>query len=246
MPELPEVEVLCRYLNPKLMGQTIRSIKVFNERSIRPHSVNAFVAFLKGRKIRAVTRRAKFIQIHLEAKGERGSEVLLCHLGMTGRLFLLQQVEVVPKHAAVLLGLGREVLVFQDVRQFGRMTHDLTATGHLGPEPLSVEFPEDEFLARIATRQAPIKTLLLDQSLIAGIGNIYASEALFVAKILPHRPGAGLRGLFYFGSGKEVGNQVERFCVYGRAGEPCRICKTRIEKSVIGARSTYFCPRCQR
>jgi formamidopyrimidine-DNA glycosylase len=202
---------------------------------------------------------------------------------MTGRMYLLPRQKPLPKHTAVVLDLGTENFVFEDARYFGRLTLDGRAVRELGPEPLGPQFTVAGFREALRRSRQPIKVKLLDQSLLAGVGNIYASEALFRAGISPLLPArrltprqverlwSGIRetlteaiacgstvpvgldgngqrdGLFYFGraTGAE-GNYEERLRVYDRDGQACSECGTMIKRVVQAARSTYYCPRCQR
>jgi formamidopyrimidine-DNA glycosylase len=192
MPELPEVEVLVRHLAPLLKGKTIRSIDVHRERIIRPDTIEEFTKQLVGRKILSITRRAKFLIFSMSGSttGNRSKidtkpTTLLGHLGMTGRMYLQPARTPLPKHAAVSFDLGRSRFIFEDTRYFGRMTLDLSSLDEVGPEPLSVDFSPDQFFAALKKSSQPIKVKLLDQKLVAGIGNIYASEALFRSRISP-------------------------------------------------------------
>jgi formamidopyrimidine-DNA glycosylase len=205
------------------------------------------------------------------------------HLGMTGRMYLLPREARLAKHAAVVLDLGPEKLVFEDTRYFGRLTFDASGIAGLGPEPLEEEFTVEGFVKSLRRSAQSIKVKLLDQSIIAGVGNIYASEALFRANISPrlranrlsaaqvarlrnairetlseaidrgstvplNDSGEGARdGLFYFGGAAGTPDSYEeRLRVYDRAGKACITCGTGIKRIVQAARSTFYCPRCQR
>jgi formamidopyrimidine-DNA glycosylase len=198
-------------------------------------------------------------------------------------MYLLSKDSPLPKHAAVVLGLGEEQFVFEDTRYFGRLTLDTEAIEGLGPEPLSVEFSVERFGAALARSAQAVKVKLLDQSLVAGIGNIYASEALFRAGISPRTPARRLRtelverlwcavretlgeaiefgstvplnyagvgersGLFYYGDTAENPDHYEeRLRVYDREDQPCWQCGSKIKRTVQAARSTFYCPKCQR
>lgn len=306
MPELPEVEVLVRHLAPLLKGKTIRAITVHREKVIRPGSVRKLERQLVGAKFLSVERRAKFLVFTLArpsrpsgAGGKRGALplpagnrqhanglqqiVLLGHLGMTGRMYLQPAKAPLPRHAAVSFDLGRTRFVYEDTRYFGRLTTELSALDALGPEPFADEFSPDYLASQLKRFAQAIKVKLLDQSLVAGIGNIYASEALFRAGISPRKAAHRLTtaqvgalhqhirevlreaidcgstipldfagtnrrdGLFYYGQveGDSTYYQ-ERLLVYDRAGAPCLRCRTPIRRIVQAARSTYFCPNCQR
>jgi len=198
-------------------------------------------------------------------------------------MYLLPYGVPLPKHAAVVLNLDRGRFVFEDTRYFGRFTLDTTSLEKLGMEPLEAEFTPKRFAEALKRSAQAIKVKLLDQSLVAGLGNIYASEALFRAKISPRTPARGLKngqveslwhsirqvlqeaiergssiplafsgagaqeGLFYFGRASKTADMYEeRFRVYDRAGKPCLECGTKIKRVVQAARSTFFCPGCQR
>jgi formamidopyrimidine-DNA glycosylase len=283
MPELPEVEVLVRHLDPLLRDQRIRAVRVHRAKVIAPASTRSFTGALRGATFARVSRRGKYLMFYLRAGNRAGTLILLGHLGMTGRMYLLPAGAQLPKHATVVLHLGRTSFIFEDPRYFGRLTLDLGAIGRLGPEPLGIQFTAEGFAAALARSRQPIKVKLLDQSLVAGIGNIYASESLFLAGITPTLPardltprqtvrlwraireilheaiacgstlplnnaGSGSRdALFYFGRTPGKSDfYAERLRVYDRSGQPCPKCGTAIKKCVQAARSTYYCPRCQR
>jgi len=185
MPELPEVEVLVRHLRPLLRNKTIRVVEVCRAKVIAPASARAFAQALLGAKFVAVARRAKYLVFDLRTARPPDKLCLLGHLGMTGRMYLLPAKAALPKHAAVVLGLGRANFVFEDTRYFGRLTLDCGALKHLGPEPLETQSAPKSFVEALKRSRQPIKIKLLDQSVVAGIGNIYASEALFRARIAP-------------------------------------------------------------
>lgn len=186
MPELPEVEVLVRHLAPLVRDKIIRSVMIQRERVIAPTPHDEFLARLRGARFMAVNRRGKYLQFRL--RSGRREFTLLGHLGMTGRMYLLPADAALPKHTAVMLSLGREQFVFEDTRYFGRLTLDTSAVELLGPEPLGREFTAERFAAGLRHSAQPVKVKLLDQTLVAGIGNIYASEALFRARISPRKP----------------------------------------------------------
>ena len=282
MPELPEVEVLVRELAPLLRNKTIRNVRIGRPRVTRPTPVDKIVKSLTGAKILALERRAKYLVFNLRLK-DHSTHTLLGHLGMTGRMYLAPAKNPLPKHAAAVFDLGKESFVFEDTRYFGRLTFDLEPLQHLGPEPLGDEFTVEYFAAALKRSTQPIKVKLLDQSVVAGMGNLYASEALFRAGISPripssrlakaqaaelreaicetlrraircgstiaakHRPSDKRGDLFYFAQSFETENSyAERLRVYDRAGEPCRKCGTPIRKLTQAARTTFYCPRCQR
>lgn len=282
MPELPEVEVLVRHLRPLLRNRTIQRVEVRRPRVLASTSLRQFRKGLTGARFLEASRRGKYLVFDtLPSNGK--TRVLLGHLGMTGRMYLLPAAVALPKHAAVVLHLGREKFVFEDTRYFGRLTLDTRALDRLGPEPLTADFSLLAFGEALKRSAQPIKVKLLDQSLVAGIGNIYASEALFragispkvvakrltraqterlwqaIREVLAEAIGAGSSisldfggggerdGLFYYGekAGAE-GSGEEQFRVYDRAGKPCPVCGRLIKRLVQAARSTFFCPGCQR
>jgi len=185
VPELPEVEVLVRHLRPLLRRKVIHSIEINRARVLRPTPVGTFKRVLQGATFIDLTRRAKYLLFEIKPRKQTQSRILVGHLGMTGRMYLRPKGQNRPKHAAVVLSVGQTEFIFEDTRYFGRMTLDQNALQHLGPEPLGNEFRPVEFRRKLAASAQPIKVKLLDQSLVAGIGNIYASEALFKARISP-------------------------------------------------------------
>ncbi len=282
MPELPEVEVLVQHLMPLLRRRTIRAVTVRRAKVLAPTSTAKFRRMLQGATFFGLRRRGKYLVFDL--RGKPGAAFsLLGHLGMTGRMYLAPAKMELPKYAAVVLQLGRDNFIYEDPRGFGRFTLDLSSVAGLGPEPLSDAFTIANFAVALQRSARPIKVKLLDQTVVAGVGNIYASEALFRAGISPrlgarrlsrtqvarlrrtirqtlteairhgstiplNYGGTGQRdGLFYFGrlSGGPD-DYMERLQVYDRAGLPCRRCQTPIRRLVQAARSTFYCPQCQR
>ncbi len=241
MPELPEVEILVRQLRAQLRGRKITGIEVRDPKLRLPDS-------LAGRRIVAVTRRAKHIIIALD-----DGRYLLVHLRMTGWFEFAP-----PKRYRLALHAGEVSAYFEDDRRLGEARvvsgEELArVTGKLGAEPLARGFRLKPF-----TTPRPVKVALLDQTLPAGVGNIYASESLWRARIDPRRPArrldAGelkrLERAIVAALRKAVAHglrifEVQRFAVYDRAEEPCRRCGSRIRRIVQAQRSTYFCPRCQ-
>jgi formamidopyrimidine-DNA glycosylase len=282
VPELPEVEILVRHLLPALRGKTIRGVRVFRAKVLRPTSVSKLKRTLTGAKFTGLDRRGKFLLFQLRGR-EQKPFTLLGHLGMTGRMYLAGSGAVLPKHASVVLELGTGKFVFEDTRYFGRFTLDTRMLQKLGPEPLAPDFVAEHLQKALRRSGQAIKVRLLDQSLVAGLGNIYASEVLFRAGISPRLAartllpeqverlwrairevlaeaiecgstvplnfGAARVGdrLFYFGRAPGAPDYyAERLRVYDRAGAPCPECGTPIRRFVQAARSTYYCPRCQR
>jgi formamidopyrimidine-DNA glycosylase len=270
MPELPEVETVVRGLRSPLNGRTITDVMVYWQRTIAHPSPEEFARLVVGRRVTAVDRRGKYVVIELD----RG--FLLIHLKMSGRLRLEPAAEPADKHVHVLFALddGRH-LRFHDVRKFGRMyavDDPAEVTAQLGPEPLGDDFSLDLFRQLLLRRKGRLKSLLLNQHFVAGLGNIYADEALFAARLNPLRKadslapdeqarlytairavleravagrGTTLNDGGYVDARGEAGAYQEQIAVYGRAGEPCPRCAALIQRIVIGGRSTHFCPRCQ-
>lgn len=187
MPELPEVEVLARHLRPLLKGKTIRAVEIRRAKVLRPTSPARFKTILRGAKFTGLQRRGKYLLFELRQPRLRGTLLLLGHLGMTGRMYLAPKSEPLPKHAAVILNLGARNFVYEDTRYFGRLTLDVSAAEKLGPEPWDKKFTSELFHKKLKASRQPVKVKLLDQALISGVGNIYASEALFRAGIFPRR-----------------------------------------------------------
>jgi formamidopyrimidine-DNA glycosylase len=281
LPELPEVETIARDLRPQLAGRRIESVQLTRDPAIRSRLVrypNAtkFVRSLRGRTIRSVERRGKYLVMPLEQDSQR----LVVHLGMTGHLRVWEPEEARVKHThfRALLDSGLE-LRYDDQRQFGRLllgTQEELVAGRafpakLGPEPIHGDLTEAEFDRIVKSRRRPIKSALLDQSFLAGVGNIYADEACFRAGIRPsrwtHRLTARERRALYSaiqevlensiaarGSsiinyvdafGVRGGNQ-EKLLVYGRSGEPCVTCGTPLQGTRLAGRGTVYCRTCQR
>lgn len=270
MPELPEVETVVRNLRAPLIGQTVTDMWYDWERTIHSPAPELFAERIKGQTFQAVKRRAKYILCELD------HDVLVVHLKMTGRLYVtnadLEHSADKWVHFRLDLASGQQ-LRFSDMRKFGKvyLTHDInTITGKLGVEPLEDDFTADLFKSLIIKRKRAIKPLLLDQSVVAGIGNIYADEALHRANIHPLRLANSLddndianlhhtirlalnAGIEHEGAsinwyrkpdGTE-GNSQKHFYVYGRDGDPCSTCGTTIEKIRVAQRGTHYCPTCQ-
>jgi formamidopyrimidine-DNA glycosylase len=283
MPELPEVEVLVRHLAPLLKSRKVRGVEVRRPRIIAPTLARQLSRALEGATFQGVSRRGKYLLFDLRPAGRGDPFVVAGHLGMTGRMYLQPRKTPLPRHAAVVLDLGAHRLVFEDPRGFGRFTLDCAFLDQLGPEPLLVDFTPEAFHRALKRSSQPIKVKLLDQSLVAGIGNIYASEALFRAGVSPRLAARGLGRararrlwqaireelveaiatgstlplnfaaggsrdrLFYYGTaGEGPYFHTERLRVYDRAGQPCLACGASIKRLVQAARSTFYCPVCQR
>jgi len=185
MPELPEVEILARHLRPLLRGKTIHGVNVRRAKVLRPTSLVEFQKVLPGSKFTGLSRRGKYLLFELRSKTSGKPVTLLGHLGMTGRMFVARKNEPLPKHTAIIFDLGRENFIYEDTRYFGRLTLDLSAVEKLGTEPLGKNFQPENLAPLLKRSRQAIKVKLLDQTLVAGIGNIYASEALFRSRISP-------------------------------------------------------------
>jgi len=194
MPELPEVEILVRHLEPLLVGKTIEEVHVRRAKVLAPTSVRELRQSLRGATFVALSRRGKYLVFELRRGTDAKLLTLLGHLGMTGRMYLQDAQTSLPKHAAVILRCGSQNFVFEDTRYFGRFTLDTTVLGDLGPEPLNAEFTAAVFGEALSRSGQAIKIKLLDQRLVAGLGNIYASEALFRAEVSPRIPARRLAG----------------------------------------------------
>lgn len=273
MPELPEVETVVRELRSlQIIGRNIKAVALSWPRLIRPARPQAFVRSLTGRRIRGVARRGKYIVITLS-----GRLFLLIHLRMTGRLSLAKPCEP-DKHQllSLLLSDGRE-LCYHDVRKFGRWyltTDSSEILGKLGPDALAQDFTLKLFLSRLANHKRKLKPLLLDQSFLAGLGNIYTDEALWEARLHPLRRSDTLskseaknlhlairkvlrravagRGTTlgtgdtnFRGVTDRRGNNQLRLKVFRRTGDACPRCRNRIRRMIVGQRGTHFCPACQ-
>ena len=270
MPELPEVETTRRGLAPHLIGQRVVALDIRRPR-LRWPIPRALCTQLPGQRIEGIERRAKYLLVHTEP----GSALL--HLGMSGSLRVLPGSTPAGLHDHVDWRLGSgQVLRFTDPRRFGSQlwqprgeTHELLAG--LGPEPLSDDFDGDLLWTRSRGRKAAVKPFLMDQAIVVGVGNIYASEALFAAGIHPKRAAGSISRERYARLALEVkrilahaikrggttlrdfispdgvpGYFEQELFVYGRAGEACKVCAAPIRASVIGQRSTFFCTHCQR
>jgi len=293
MPELPEVETIRRGLEPHLVGLALRSLTVTDQTVLDLSAREGRLASLEGQRIGGVTRRGKYLVIALD------HHYLVIHLGMTGQLTLrdprfpdaasfertVTGLEWCEQHAPdrhthvhILLEDGRQLL-FRDIRKFGRVymlkrtSEELLAffeKHHLGLEPFTPDYHLKAFLAAFSRRTLRLKSLLLNQAFVAGVGNIYADEALFEAGLHPARKAPSLRkaekerlflaiqtvlerGIEFGGtsfrdfvnSEGEKGANQEKLFVYGREGEPCLKCGAPIVKTVISQRGTHFCPKCQ-
>ncbi len=187
MPELPEVEVLVRYLRPCLVGCRIHYCEVFRERTVRPERPETIRQRLCGLRVEEVRRRGKYIVIRLSGRGRGSASECLLHLGMTGRVWVEGLDGSLPAHAVIVWELDGRRLVFSDPRGFGWCGLDGSVLQRLGPEPLGRGFDAAVLARRLGRSRQAIKVRLLDQAVVAGLGNIYASESLWVARISPFR-----------------------------------------------------------
>lgn len=188
MPELPEIEVLVHHLRPALVGRRIQGVAVRRAKVLRPDTPRTFRRGLLGATFSDVSRRGKYLLFQLRPRPRGKPFFMLGHLGMAGRMFLAAKTASLPRHAAVVLDLGAVNFIYEDTRYFGRMNLDLSPVATLGPEPLNGEFSPEMFWASLRHSRQAVKVRLLDQSRLAGLGNIYASEALFRAGIPPRLP----------------------------------------------------------
>lgn len=187
MPELPEVEILVRHLDPLLRGSRIARVEILRPRTIRPLDADTFRRHLDHRVITGVRRRAKYLLFDLEPGPAGSPRLLLGHLGMTGRMYLQPPDQPLARHGVVVFDLGDRLWVFEDPRGFGHLTFEDRPLAGLGPEPLSAAFTPAAWRLSLRHSRQPIKVRLLDPSVVAGIGNIYASESLHRAGISPRR-----------------------------------------------------------
>jgi formamidopyrimidine-DNA glycosylase len=270
VPELPEVETIKNELLPHVVGQRITGVTLFWDGIVRQPSVEEFYSRLIGQRIVGLSRRGKYLIFNLT-----NDETLIMHLKMTGSLLLKPASAEAEKFVRAIVYLDNETgFHFNDPRKLGRMwlAEDTSSViGKLGPEPLEADFTPEILAQRLHNRSAPIKAILYDQSFIAGIGNMYADEALFMAKIHPLRSGKGLsraeverlhraiqqvlwaaignKGASvdtYLRPGGEPGTAHFQFQVaHMLSGKLCPVCGTPIERIPIRNRGSYFCPKCQ-
>ena len=282
MPELPEVETVRRQLEPALVGRLLAEVEIFDHRLVQPRDRGELAAELRGERVVAVGRRGKYLLVRFASR-----RALVVHLRMTGGFLVGAAVAggtgdgpagaaAIPHLRALVVLDDGAVVAFRDVRRFGTWT--LLEPGELqpylaqrlGPEPLGA-FSAADLGGRLARRQGPIKAVILDQATVAGVGNIYADEALWRSRIHPLRPAASLaagevRSLHrairaalnagiagqgatlrdYRAPDGSAGGMQDEFKVYGRDGEPCPRCGRELAKCRVAGRGTHFCPRCQR
>ena len=267
MPELPEVETIRAQLAPRLEGRVLARVEILDPRLTRPYDLFEVVEELEGDPVVAVERRGKYLVLRLES-----GLALLIHLRMTGSFGFTPTTH---ERAVLELDDGAR-LSYRDVRRFGTWLvvegEELEPylAGKNGPEPLGSLFTAEWLASRLAARRAPLKAVILDQRVVAGLGNIYADEALWRARLNPlraansltlpegarlhrairaalragiERQGSTLRD--YAAPDGSEGSMQNEFRVYGRDGEPCARCGSTISKARVGGRGTWFCPRCQ-
>jgi formamidopyrimidine-DNA glycosylase len=274
MPELPEVETVARQLRPHLVGRRLGAVHVSWPRTLGDITPRRFAAAVRGTRVHSVGRRAKFVLIDL-ARGRQAVGRLLVHLRMTGRLSVERAGSDPGRWERLSIELdGRRELRFVDPRKFGRVLFragPARELDSLGPEPLEADFDLASFAAALAARRRQLKPLLLDQTFVAGLGNIYVDESLHRAGLHPlvlsdrlaapaverlheairsvlaeaiEREGSSF-DVFYRTPEGQPGSYQDRFQVYGRDGQPCRTCGATIQALRVGQRGTHVCPRCQ-
>ncbi|MCP4340906.1 MAG: bifunctional DNA-formamidopyrimidine glycosylase/DNA-(apurinic or apyrimidinic site) lyase [Desulfobulbaceae bacterium] len=276
MPELPEVEVICRGIRPFLIGQTITAIDCSGKRLRQPVPIEAMQREMIDQTITRVERRAKYLQISLQTGG-----MLIVHLGMTGNLGIFSPSAARAKHDHVQWTLGNATeLRYNDIRRFGSIRllshHEVdereeTIFKTTGPEPFSEEFSANYLLGLAKGKSLAVKLFIMTNQIVAGIGNIYANESLFAAGIHPARKTQTLskkewdrlvieiqRVLShaiecggstisdFLNASQESGYFQINFKVYGKEGETCTFCSAKIEKQKIGGRASFYCPTCQK
>jgi len=267
LPELPEVETIKNELSPYVIGRCITGVTLLWERMLRQPLSGEFQARIKGRRIIGVARRGKYLIFRLD-----NGYSLIIHLKMSGSLLLGGYVTPKYTRAIIKLDDGNSIF-FRDPRKFGKIQlvkSENSVTNKLGHEPLECGFTSEVLAKKLAKRKAPVKAVLLDQSLIAGIGNMYADESLFAARINPLKPAGSLsqaeinrlheaiqivlrnainsKGASvstYLRPGGEIGTAHSHFKVAHKKDKPCPVCGTSIKRIPIRQRGSYYCPRCQ-
>ncbi|CAJ1185232.1 Formamidopyrimidine-DNA glycosylase [Companilactobacillus paralimentarius] len=272
MPEMPEVETVRRSLIAQVKGRKITHVEI-RYPDLITGDVDQFVEFVTGATISDVGRRAKFLLIHLD-----NGYTIISHLRMEGKYRISADPSAIDKHSHAIFTLDNgQKMIYNDVRKFGRMqlwnTDELSenkSLKKLGPEPLSTEFTFQNLKPRVMRHHKDIKTVLLDQSVMSGLGNIYVDEVLWQVKLHPETPANHLsdediqkiieasnqemdKGIAAGGSSIRTyvdatghkGNMQNNLKVYGKEGTPCPRCGTEIVKIKVGGRGTHFCPKCQ-
>ncbi|WP_407360635.1 bifunctional DNA-formamidopyrimidine glycosylase/DNA-(apurinic or apyrimidinic site) lyase [Microbacterium sp. LBN7] len=285
MPELPEVEVVRAGLAPAAIDSLITAVTVLDERALTRHPAGAadFVGRLEGRRFSAASRRGKFLWLPLDD----AESALIAHLGMSGQMLLRAPDAAAERHERIRIDLehpqhGELAIVFSDQRTFGSLAVDTlihdgsslipTQVGHIARDPIDDAFDDERFRQALARKNSAIKRVLLDQNVVSGIGNIYADEALWAARIHPETPASRLStpavhrllaevravlakalaegGTSFDAQYVNVNGQAGYFAhslnAYGRGGQPCPRCGTPIRRAAFMNRSSHFCPTCQR
>ncbi|PVE95806.1 bifunctional DNA-formamidopyrimidine glycosylase/DNA-(apurinic or apyrimidinic site) lyase [Microbacterium sp. TPD7012] len=285
MPELPEVEVVRAGLAPAAIGSVITAVTVLDERALTRHPAGAadFVGRLEGRRFSAASRRGKFLWLPLDD----AESALIAHLGMSGQMLLRAPDAAAERHERIRIDLehpqhGELAIVFSDQRTFGSLAVDTlihdgsslipTQVGHIARDPIDEAFDDERFRQALARKNSAIKRVLLDQNVVSGIGNIYADEALWAARIHPETPAirlstpavhrllAEVRAVLakalaeggtsfdaqYVNVNGQAGYFAHSLNAYGRGGQPCPRCGTPIRRAAFMNRSSHFCPTCQR
>jgi len=274
MPELPEVETVRRRLAPLVEGRRFDEVEITDARLTRPHDPVEVARELAGERVVLADRRGKYLILRFES-----GRALVIHLRMTGSVLHQARGELAPdahRHAVVQLDDGTDLL-YRDIRRFGTwlllepLEVDAYIDARVGREPLVRAYQAKHLAAELAGRRAPVKAAILDQRTVAGVGNIYADEALWRAQIHPLTPAAaldaeevkalhrGIRQALQLGLRRQgstlrdyrlpdggSGSAQHEFKVYGRGGEPCERCGTPIDKIRVAGRGTWYCPRCQK
>jgi formamidopyrimidine-DNA glycosylase len=275
MPELPEVETVLRGLAARALGRRITAVEIHHP-GVIVGSAEEFAAAVRGGLVHHLSRKGKALAIELTPEDGGPPRFLLLRLGMTGQLVVARRAAPLQPHTHVLLSLddGAEELRYRDTRRFGRLrcctAEELEAVfGRLGPDAQKID--ETQFLASLKGRRGAIKSWLLNQQVLSGLGNIYADEALFLARVHPltqtgrlspeaaHRlyravgrvlnHAVALQGTSfrdYINIEGRPGNFLPRLRVYQRTGDPCRRCRCPIRRLIVAGRSSHYCPRCQR
>lgn len=270
MPELPEVEISCRGIRPHIAGKQIKEVKVYQP-SLRWPVPIELMQKLKGQRLLRVERRAKYILLHCE------QHKVLLHLGMSGSLRIVEEGAALKKHDHIeIIFADGTTLRLHDPRRFGcclvfAQNEEPELLAKLGPEPLTDDFTTDYLYLRSRDKKQAVKTFIMDNAVVVGVGNIYASESLFKAGIHPKRAAGNISKARYLkltqaikqtlqesiqqggstlkdfvNSDGQPGYFQQNLWVYGRQGEACLVCGTMIDSVKMGQRSTFYCKQCQK
>jgi len=270
MPELPEVETIYRDLEQTIAGQLLKECRILRPDYIRNTDADVFIENIVGQILESLQRRGKYILMNF------GSGIILAHLGMTGKFITANGLHPLPKHAVAVFQFDNAIVLMEDIRRFGRLNYyrdkvNIPELESLGVEPLSTKLTVQYLLDKFRNRTRSIKELLLDQGIIAGLGNIYVSEILFRSRIHPLTPGGKLSSRKIDGlvqntkdvlieAIKNAGTTISDYRrvddksggfqdflkVYGKEGDSCPVCSRKIERITFGGRSSFFCPKCQK